>query len=380
MTATLLEFPGPARLASVAKQTALDPESRVSNTLNRLESDLLLEVKKGFEEGEISFAVAAHIASLIEQGRMTEAESEAEIAVGIRERSRRQAEAVVIASLSALIQRGRIDQAIDSASRATAERISTAYRESVRESGRRTAASITRGLGLDRDFLFNDAQGRVIDDAVSRSGELVREITRNQREAINQAWGRSVNRGDSVQQQALAIRSSLNLTARQQASVENFRESLERVSEGDSRALSRQLRDRQFDDQIRTARRRRRPLTPEQIDRMVDRYRARLVSYRSETIARTEALRALGVGMDAAYRQAIERQIISGDRIVRTWISARDPRVRDTHAGLDGQKRGINETWETRNGVLRYPGDPSAPASEVVNCRCVLQVRVESVA
>ena len=75
--------------------------------------------------------------------------------------------------------------------------------------------------------------------------------------------------------------------------------------------------------------------------------------------------------VEVMYQQAIDDGTLQSTQIVRTWITAKDERVRSSHAVLNGQRRNYGEPW----GVLRYPGDPSAPAAETVQCRCVLTTR-----
>lgn len=109
------------------------------------------------------------------------------------------------------------------------------------------------------------------------------------------------------------------------------------------------------------------------IDIKVKRYAANQRLYRQRTIARVETTKAVNAGIHDTYAQAIEQGIISN--VLRTWITARDERVRDSHWSIDGEVRGFSETWRTSAGnELRYPGDPNAPASEVINCRCTLSL------
>lgn len=61
-----------------------------------------------------------------------------------------------------------------------------------------------------------------------------------------------------------------------------------------------------------------------------------------------------------------------GLTIVNEW-STRMVNSRDSHAALDGEKKPQGEPFHTIWGNdLLYPGDPSAPAREVINCHCVL--------
>lgn len=81
---------------------------------------------------------------------------------------------------------------------------------------------------------------------------------------------------------------------------------------------------------------------------------------RARTIARTEIGGALSGGRFEALQQQRVRH--------HSWLSARDPHVRDAHApnsGVDGEVRKVGERFS--NG-LRYPHDPNGPASQVINC------------
>lgn len=88
-------------------------------------------------------------------------------------------------------------------------------------------------------------------------------------------------------------------------------------------------------------------------------------TWRAERIAWTEATNASNATFLATFKEnGVESKM---------WLSMRDERVRDTHKHLDGVIVGIDEYFETIKGnFLLYPGDPSAPAGEVVNCRCTI--------
>ena len=83
--------------------------------------------------------------------------------------------------------------------------------------------------------------------------------------------------------------------------------------------------------------------------------------YKATRVARTETSAAAGYGQHASAKQ-------SGFVKTKTWMSARDGRVRDSHSfPMDGQKRPLSETYS--NGLM-YPGDPSGDPAEFINCRC----------
>lgn len=82
-------------------------------------------------------------------------------------------------------------------------------------------------------------------------------------------------------------------------------------------------------------------------------------------VAQTERTRV----QSQARWQAGEEAMAAGVGVYNTW-STRMINSRDTHINLDGKKAMQGEYFP--GGVLRYPGDPTAPASEVINCHCVL--------
>lgn len=87
---------------------------------------------------------------------------------------------------------------------------------------------------------------------------------------------------------------------------------------------------------------------------------------RSLTIARTETGFAYNSGRNIAMQEAGVQE--------HEWVTARDMSVRDSHQLLDGQRTRIGEPFTDKSGRptgMLYPQDPSAPAAEVINCRCV---------
>ena len=60
----------------------------------------------------------------------------------------------------------------------------------------------------------------------------------------------------------------------------------------------------------------------------------------------------------------------------KMWISAHDARTRDWHRELDGELRDKDEPFENSVGKIMYPGDPSANATNLYNCRCALGYKV----
>lgn len=214
--------------------------------------------------------------------------------------------------------------------------------------------------------------------AIMRQNRLsfIQEFTDVQRQAVRRVLVDALETGVGPLEAARAFRGAIGLTSYQLDTVDNYRRLLE---QGDARALQRMLRDARFDRSVARAVRDGRPVDPERIARMVERYRQRMLAWRAETIARTETIRTLNQARTEALAQVVEQASIPTDAVRRTWRSTRDSRVRDTHAQMDGQERGMHEPFISPSGArMMSPGDGGlgAPASELINCRCVLMVKV----
>lgn len=88
--------------------------------------------------------------------------------------------------------------------------------------------------------------------------------------------------------------------------------------------------------------------------------------------ARTAMTGAQNAGRQDAYKRAEGM----GVRLKRLWISTLDNRTRHEHRQLDGQERSIDKPFEVDGFKIMYPGDPSADASMIWNCRCTTRAVV----
>jgi hypothetical protein len=198
--------------------------------------------------------------------------------------------------------------------------------------------------------------------------ELVREFTNQTTEMLRDVLVRGTTETLNPRTQARELVDSIGLTRRQTMAVRNYRRLLEERS---GEALTRKLRDRRFDPSVRAAAAGKKTLTKAQIDRMVDRYRERYLRFRAETIARTEALRATHLGTHEIFEQAYDSGQLDRADVIETWFTARDERVRGSHAPMHKQKRLAGKPFESGLGnLLRFPTDPEAPAEDTIQCRC----------
>lgn len=91
---------------------------------------------------------------------------------------------------------------------------------------------------------------------------------------------------------------------------------------------------------------------------------------RAVTIARTETTRVMGTSRQQAFNEAHDM----GVKLKKVWISTNDARTRDRHKALQGEERHYDKPFS--NGMM-YPGEPGAPAEEIVHCRCAMIAEVE---
>jgi len=92
-----------------------------------------------------------------------------------------------------------------------------------------------------------------------------------------------------------------------------------------------------------------------------------LSRWRSETIARTELLRAANYGSNLGARQVGER---FGLELSRQWLTAIDGRERASHGAANRQTVDPGEPFIVGGHECQYPHDPDLPVEEVANCRC----------
>lgn len=278
--------------------------------------------------------------------------------------------------LADLIQQGRLSDALERLQHA-AEALGSASNVAFVTSGQSTADFLT-GANIGR-LVFNQVNVGAVAAMQRNTLTLIREFTAEQRRATSLALISGVEAAINPVEQARNFRDSIGLTERQWRAVANYRASLERVHvdpAAASDAVGRALRDGRGDSQVRRAAREAVALKPDKINWLVERYTARYVKHRAEVIGRTEALRAVHQGNEEMYRQAIEDGTLDPDKLVRKWVTRLDGRERHTHLLLNNQERGWGEKWVTMHGEIAYPGDPDAPASETIQCRCALTTRI----
>ncbi|MEU4406202.1 phage minor head protein [Streptosporangium sp. NPDC023963] len=93
---------------------------------------------------------------------------------------------------------------------------------------------------------------------------------------------------------------------------------------------------------------------------------AQLGEARAARIARTETLAA----WNWAQLHVARSQPGDSRPLYKSWLATLDLRTRDEHFRADGQTVALDADFQVGGELLDFPGDPTASASNVVNCRC----------
>lgn len=212
--------------------------------------------------------------------------------------------------------------------------------------------------------LVNPRVGAYINNYV---GQMIREVSDETVKAVQIAVNQGVITGRNPRQIARDFRSSIGLTSRQEQTVQRLRAALEKGEAGYVNSLT------TVTDSAKNAVSAGK-LSESQIDKIVEQTRLRYVKQRTETIARTESVRATSVGQDLAIREGQITGAISNE-LLKRWLYRHDTRTRDAHISA-GETNGwipMNRPFSTPLGPLMFPRDPNGSASNTINCRCRVQ-------
>lgn len=259
------------------------------------------------------------------------------------------------------------------------------------------------GVNAAEDMAIRDPEGhRVVfrfgvrdpaSEALIRShaAGLVTRVTGEQIENARVVLSEGLARGDNPTRTALNLVGRVSrvtgertggligLSAPNATTVENARHALTAGDvEGMRAYLQLKRRDKRFDAAVRKAIETGKPIPAQDAARITGRLSDGYLKLRGDTIARTETMTALNGSRNEAMRQAIASGRVSADLVTKTWRATHDGRTRFTHAVLHGQAVRFDEQFVSPSGArLLYPGDPSAPASEHVGCRCNMEVKID---
>lgn len=211
---------------------------------------------------------------------------------------------------------------------------------------------------------FDYLNPRVIDAVRSLETRVMTTLSASVRDTVRAYVENGLRDGVGPTEIARDLRAIIGLAPNQARAVESFRAALEGGPRSAvfSAAFDRALRDKRFDTQLAKAMLNGEKLTAAQVDRMTDRYRARMLAFNAETNARTAALDAQKLAQRLSWEDAIDKGVLERDRLMKTWVGTMDDRERPEHVAMEGQTVGFDEAFS--NGQV-IPGDGE------FNCRCV---------
>lgn len=263
---------------------------------------------------------------------------------------------------------------VEDAARRIADDIHAAYVTS----GKTQAEWLDRQPQLkDTLVRFDTGQAAVVDRQRQSEIKTVEGLTAESRDVVRNVLIEGRQMGTNPRQLATRIRDSIGLTAQQEQWVTNYRRALEQQDY--SRALGYELSSGNADRSVASAMRRKVGLSPERIDAMVEQYRASALTYRAETIARTEAQGAAEAGATDAIRQSVSRGEIKAEELLVEWHAGPGGGdARPDHQAMDGVTVKFGEDFVLPSGVrMSGPHDPRGGPRENANCRCTKSTRID---
>jgi hypothetical protein len=97
---------------------------------------------------------------------------------------------------------------------------------------------------------------------------------------------------------------------------------------------------------------------------------------RAEAIVRTETNRVFSMAAHGRSNEADKALKLTGQRVMKYWLTAEDDRVRPTHYAAGKRYTAdrpipLDEPFLVGGEELMFPQDPAGSAAETINCRCV---------
>ena len=244
---------------------------------------------------------------------------------------------------------------------------------------------------------FNIRNKYVSEDILNYSSELISNITDEVKEVIRYVVNEGYQRGLNPRVTALELVGRINpitrkreggrlgLSKNQNEWVNNCRKYLENL---DKRYLNLGLRDRNFDVIFEKALEENKPITKENIEKMIMAYNNKAFKYRGDAIARTETMHSINRAEYMSIKQNIDEGRINENQVTKWWSDTHDSRTRHTHIQLGkeyNRKNAIpfNEPFVSVSGdKLMFPGDQSLGANpkEIIHCRCKAEYFIDFLA
>lgn len=220
---------------------------------------------------------------------------------------------------------------------------------------------------------FDLTNPEAVEFARTRGSQFVAQLTADTQQLLRTTISSSFIEGIPPRETAQLIRQSIGLTANQAAAMRNYRGFLEGLARrGALDDLPPSVLERVRRSDIRllpktTA------LSEARIDRMVEKYRDRLMKERALTLVRTETMAASNNGQQVLWNQALDRGLLNEAKTRRKWIVTPDDKLCPRCRPMAGQLRKLDEPFQSP-----YDGTIAMTPPLHWNCRCamgIVQVR-----
>jgi hypothetical protein len=265
------------------------------------------------------------------------------------------------------VELGRIDllfaEALDRAARDLAYRqIRESIRRGILDGVKFYARDLPRGGRIDGKLSigFDLLNPRMIDAVRELETRVITTLDQALVDTVKAYVENGIRDGVNPRTVARSLRSVLGLAPNQELAVRNYEKAL-RGENPNASPTDYLLRDKRFDRTVAKG-----DLSEQQIETMVAAYRKRMLAFNAETNARTAALDAQKLAQRLSWEDAIQKGIVSRDRMQKTWIGVLDERERETHVKMEGVTVGFDEPFILPDGTpQQIPGDTE------FNCRCI---------
>lgn len=202
---------------------------------------------------------------------------------------------------------------------------------------------------------FDVLNPRIVDGIRTLETKVVTGLQDDVRETVRAYVENSLRDGTHSSVIARNLRSVVGLGPSQLQEVQNYRDALN--GENGRSIKDYTLRDKRFDRTIAKG-----DLTPDQVDKMVERYTERRIAQNTETVAHTASMDAMKMGQHLSMADAVERGIYDPDRLVKTWVGVMDARERASHVAMEHE----TVPWDQP-----YSNGQNFPGQDEFNCRCL---------
>jgi len=261
--------------------------------------------------------------------------------------------------------------------------VADALRNAFVAGGASVAEIVPRGARFGFDGRHPRAEAWVAEQA----GTMIQNITDDTLPAVRAAVLDGVERGRSSDAVARDIVGRMDrrlgrrqggvigLTDQQAQAGIRARAELEDL---DGNYFNRKLRDRRFDKMVQRSIDEGKPLSKTDIDRITGRYNDRMLKYRGDMIARTEAHGALSSGQHEGFQQAIDSGKIKSAS--KAWVhNSANQDEREDHVSLSmAPAIPFDQAFVLPDGTrMQYAHDPAGGAKHNIFCRCTTRYQVE---